>query len=150
SRLPANQFRLCHLLNGVLWSFPARAAELYPAVGHLIHAELWYLVDHKASYVNPLGCPEGLLNIACVDAGLQSVFGIVDLGNGVFQRVVGVDPHYWPERLATGDLGVRWNIRQDRRLDGRPVSHSATHQLGPGIDRFVNPILDPLRLALSN
>src|SRR6266446_6641862 len=86
SDLPADQLRLGHFLDGVLRTLPPRAAELDTPVGHLVDPILRYLVDHESAHMDPLGCPERLVNVASVDAGLEAVFGIVDLGNGLIQR----------------------------------------------------------------
>src|SRR5436853_6028343 len=66
--LPADQLRLGHLFDGVLGALAAAAAELDAPVGHLIHAVLRYLIDHKAPYVDAMGRVEGLVNIAGIDA----------------------------------------------------------------------------------
>src|SRR3979411_1361496 len=79
--LPADQLRLGHLFDRILGPLASGAAQLDAAIGHLVHPVLRYLIDHKASYMDALGCVEGLVDIPRVNARLQAVIGIVNHGD---------------------------------------------------------------------
>src|SRR6266542_2284501 len=107
SHLPAHQFRLGHLLDGVLGPFAAGTAELYTAIWHLVHAILRHFVDHAAAAGDFAGGGEGLLDVAGVDARLQAVFGFVHPGYGFVQSLVGVHAYYRAEGFAAGEARIR-------------------------------------------
>lgn len=77
--------------DSVLGAFFAYAAVLDAAVRHVVHAEAGAVVDDDAACFDMLGCVVGDGESACEDAGLQAVAGVVDAGDGFFNRVVGDD-----------------------------------------------------------
>ena len=89
-----------------------------------------------------LGCVVGDGERAREDAGLQAVAGVVDAGDGLFNRVVGDDREDRCERFVLDDIHVRRYVREDGRLVEGTVAVPAGQYLGTGCCGIFDPALD--------
>ena len=82
-------------------------------------------------------------------ARLQAVPRVVHRGERVLERLVRADRHDRAEDLLAADLHLGRHVREQRRLEDRALAGAARQHLGALRDGLLDPLLDPVDLALG-